>query len=338
MALSSRIRLARNLAPYAFPPVCTSDVAERVCDELNSVLSQEFPEWSVFEVSSLPLSKRALLFEQHLISPMLAQKNTRTLVAFPPGGRFSLMVNEEDHLRLQVLLPGLCLTEAWPIIEQVEKRLEQNLEFAYHRRFGYLTSCLTNLGTGLRASAMLHLPALAWFNALPNLMQQISGVGLTIRGLYGEGSHPEGHFLQISNQITLGPPETDIATKVQSVAQHLVYSERQARGSLMSTYRQQIEDAVWRAWGILSNARLLGSKEATEQLSLVRLGVLLDLIPHLDNGKLLRLLVGMRPGNLQENTGRELTPAERDWARAQHIRSVLAQGTEGSEGSEADTS
>ncbi len=327
VVLSTRIRLARNLSAHPFPPVSDAEVAGQVCREVQQALAREYPHWKRLEVSSLPMAQRALLFEQHLISPHLAQKLVPTMVAFSETGRFSLMVNEEDHLRLQVLLPGSALQKAWPAIEEVEKRLERQLDFAYHRRFGYLTSCLTNLGTGLRASVMLHLPALSWFNAIPNISRQIASVGLTARGLYGEGSQAEGHFLQISNQVTLGPKEVDIANKVESVAQHLVSSERQARGSLLTGYRNRIEDSVWRAWGVLTSARLLGSAEATEQLSLVRLGALLDLLPDLDPNRLLRLLIAIRPGNLQEAAGRELLPEERDWVRAEQVRRALTEAT-----------
>lgn len=323
VVLATRIRLARNLADLPFPSMANenalAEVVHRVGQCLSTVQGVEF-----HDLSRLSQAHLCLLVERHLISPAFYSYVRPRGLGLDTPRQLSLMINEEDHLRLQFLYPGLQLMDAWHRADQLDTDLDRVLHFAHDRQFGFLTSCLSNVGTGLRASAMLHLPALAWFNALPQIVGQVQQVGLTMRGLYGEGTAPDGNLMQISNQVTLGQREIDILTKVQGVAEHLVESELQARQQLLERYRLQLEDQVWRCLGILRTARLMESGEALRHLSMVRLGLDTGLLPAtISRADLTRLLVRLRPANLQFEAQQELSSADRDQRRAAVLRQTL---------------
>ncbi len=322
VVFSTRVRLARNLAPHPFPTARNVDSLQQVADQVGPVLeaSAKLPYRSVTDLNSLD---KALLRERHLISPAFCETQLPAGLGLAESGAISIMVNEEDHLRIQLMGPGLRLYEVWSDADELDRLLDQELSFAFDPQFGFLTSCVSNVGTGLRASAMLHLPGLAWFNALDQIVAQVSQVGLTLRGTFGEGTRPEGNLVQISNQLTLGPRETDIIAKVNGVAQHLVQSELSARAQLLAQYRAQVEDRVWRCYGLLKNARMMESAEALAHLSMVRLGHDLELLPPLEPSVLKRLLVRIRPANLQFETERELGAVERDQVRAGLLRQSM---------------
>ena len=323
VVLSSRIRLARNLEGYPFPPTSSSSILSDVL-ALFVDRAGQLPDHSVLDMYRVHPLEAQLLVERHLISPNFAGSNRPRALVLSQDSRISIMINEEDHLRLQCLVPGLQFQEAWRQASGVEEFLAQELNFAFDEQFGYLTSCPSNVGTGLRASAMLHLPGLAWINALENVFHQVGQLGLTVRGLYGEGSQSAGHLVQVSNQVTLGPNEEEIITKLTTVCEQLIQYECSARHQLLKEQRLILEDRCWRSLAILREARLLESNEAMQHLSMLRMGVDLQLIPSLSIGLLNEMLVRIRPAGLQMESGHELGPGERDVVRARMIREMLS--------------
>jgi len=323
IVLSSRIRLARNLEGYPFPtlgrPAPLADVLALLASR-----ARKLPNFTSLDMYRLHPLETHLLVERHLISPAFAASNLPRSLFLSDDSQLSLMFNEEDHLRLQCLLPGLQLEEAWTRAAATEDFLAQELNFAFDEQFGYLTSCPSNLGTGLRASAMLHLPALAWLQALESIFQQVSQLGLTVRGIYGEGSPASGHLVQVSNQVTLGPGETEIVAKIEAVCQQLIQYECNARQQLLREQRLPLEDRCWRSLSILREARILESQEAMEHLSMLRLGVDLQILPGIPLESLNEILVRIRPAGLQMESGHELSPPERDVVRARLLREFLA--------------
>lgn len=323
VVLSTRVRLARNLEGYPFPPCSRpsqlSDVLALLTDR-----ARQLNQYTLLDMYRVHPLEAQLLVERHLISPNFATSNLPRGLVLSQDSRISLMLNEEDHLRLQCLLPGLQIQECWRQAATVEDFLGVALNFAFDDQFGYLTSCPSNVGTGMRASAMLHLPGLAWIHALESVVQQVAQLGLTVRGLYGEGSASSGHLVQVSNQVTLGPREEEILTKLQAVCEQLIHYECSARKQLMTEQRLLLEDRCWRSFAILREARLLESAEAMEHLSMVRLGVDLKLLPEVPLALLNDLLVRIRPAGLQMESGHELSPGERDVVRARLVRGALS--------------
>lgn len=321
--ISSRLRLARNLKGFLFPHACRRENLLAVRSEAITCLRDAVSNWHWQLLENSDERELQVLRERHLLSPQMNSNRPGTAIAISPSGQLSVMVNEEDHLRLQSLSPGLSLLADWPRLVALDRRLEERIDFAFHHHLGYLTSCLSNVGTGLRASVMLHLPALAWFNAVGDMIPRINAVGLTARGTQGEGSAFQGHFLQVSNQVTLGATEEEIIEQVTSVTDHFIQSERQARETLLAEHRLRVSDSVWRSWGIVENARLISVEEATEHLSLLRLGGLLGLLPAIETSVAFRLLVGIRPGHLEKLHERRFSAMDCDAARADYLRSTL---------------
>lgn len=323
VVLSSRIRLARNLEGYPFPPSCRpgslTDVLTLITDRASRM-----SDYTVLDMNRVHPIEAHLLVERHLISPAFASSTRPRSLVLSPDSRIALMCNEEDHVRLQCLVPGLQFEEAWRLAGEVEEFLAQGLTFAFDEQFGYLTSCPSNAGTGLRASAMLHLPGLAWINALENIFQQVGQLGLTVRGLYGEGTQSAGHLVQVSNQVTLGPSEEEIVNKINAVCEQIIQYECSARRQLMNEQRLLVEDRCWRSLAILREARLLESNEAMQHISMLRMGVDLQLLPALPLALLNEMLVRIRPAGLQMESGHELAPGERDVVRARLLRQMLA--------------
>jgi len=262
-------------------------------------------------------------------SPESASLDASTLAAegaavvLPPASPVSVMVNEEDHLRLQVLVSGLDLHEAWNQIDLLDEELGQYLPYAFHPEFGFLTSCPTNVGTGLRASVLLHLPGLVLTKEIGKVLQGLSQVGLTFRGLFGEGSEVVGNFFQISNQTTLGKTEEDLVDQLDAMVRQVIQVELQARHRLLSHAGAVTEDKVWRGYGLLRYARSLSFEELMNLLSGVRLGVSLKLLPGLRVYALNKVMMFTQPAHLEEAAGRALSPAERDAHRAAYVRRIL---------------
>ncbi|MGE5370532.1 MAG: protein arginine kinase [Solirubrobacterales bacterium] len=325
IAVSSRVRLARNLSVFPFPNLLRDEqtareVVRRIQDALTGAAGLE-----MITFDQLGRLDRQILLEKHLISPEFAERELPLYgVILDEAGSISVMINEEDHLRIQCLLPGLQIESAHRCADQVDNLLEANLEFAFDERRGYLTACPTNVGTGMRASVMLHLPAITMTNQQGAIFSNIVHLGLAVRGLYGEGTQAVGNLYQISNQVTLGQSEYDIIGNLWTVAYHLIEQERNIRERLQHEMRYQLEDRVWRAYGLVTNARMITSNEALAMLSDVRLGVDLGILPPVSLKSLNELIIGIRPAHLMRAAIREMSSQERDLARAEIIKQKLA--------------
>lgn len=326
IVLSSRIRLARNLANMPFPHRMSDDEGAAMVEQVERALKSLDEGWHINfrRLSDLKPLERQVLMEKHLVSPLLVQGPIRfEAVAVDDREGISIMVNEEDHLRLQVLLPGLQLEEAWRVANGLDDMLERELDFACDETRGYLTAWPTNLGTGLRASVMLHLPALVMTRQAQQVFTTLAQVGIVVRGLYGEGSDSRGNIFQISNQVSLGLTEEELTHNLSVVAQQIVGRERNAREHLRANASLFLADRVGRAWGILTNARIMTSDEALTLLSDVKLGTDLGLSEHPLPHGFAQLTLMTRPSFLQEEAGRELSPDERDEIRARTLRTHL---------------
>jgi len=326
IVFSSRVRLARNLKDLVFPPWAKNSVLKNVSETvLNAVKkSNYFKDAYVVNMSELGLRERSFLLERHLISVEFTESKDYRFLVVQKGETISLMINEEDHLRLQSILSGLQIMEAWRLSDKVDDELGRNLNYAFLPQLGFLTTCPTNTGTGMRASCMVHLPGLVITRRINDLLKNISQLGLVARGLYGEGTESQGDFFQISNQVTLGLREEEIVDNVERVTRQVVEQEKKAREILLKRNGTQLIDRVGRAYGILTNAHMISSKEAIELLSKLRLGVSLHLLPEFSMGVLNELLFLIGPAQLQVMSERDLNPLSRDKLRAKIIREKLS--------------
>ncbi|HEY4551732.1 MAG TPA: protein arginine kinase [Bacillaceae bacterium] len=325
--LSSRIRLARNLKNYKFPTLFSNEEAGEIINKINDILQtgafQPYGSMEFLQVDELKSLQKRVLVEKHLISPRLAEQSSHGAVLLSDNEDISIMINEEDHIRIQCLFPGLQIAEALERANAIDDILEKHVDYAFDEDLGYLTSCPTNVGTGLRASVMLHLPALILTRQMNRVIPAINQLGLVVRGMYGEGSEALGNIFQISNQITLGKSEEDIVGDLTSVVEQIIAQERSAREALVKTSNIQLEDRVFRSYGVLANSRIIETKEAAECLSDVRLGIDTGYIKHLSRNILNELMILTQPGFLQQYAGGPLRPAERDIRRALLIRERL---------------
>lgn len=328
IVISSRVRLARNLNVLPFPHLLDTETGGKVMKEIKAAWAKskdpELKKMDMVTFNQLPTLDRQILVEKHLISPEHAQSDQsfRGLLVNNDGS-LAIMLNEEDHIRIQCFLPGLQVAQCYEKAQQIDDDLEKTLNFAFDERRGYLTSCPTNVGTGMRASVMLHLPALAISGQLSRVMQSIGQLGMTVRGLYGENTEAVGNFFQVSNQITLGQTEEDIINNLTDIAGQIIAQERLTRQQMKKELRYQLEDRIGRAYGILTNARMITSNEALAHLSDVRLGVDLGIIKELKPFALNELIVALRPAHLQKKAGKEMDAAERDIKRAEVIKERL---------------
>ncbi|MGG1678372.1 protein arginine kinase [Neobacillus sp. NRS-1170] len=327
IVLSSRIRLARNFNEYRFPTLFSHEEAKGIILEIEEILKtsplQKFGQMELLEIDEIqPLQKRVLV-EKHLISPHLAEDSPYGAVLLTENEEVSIMINEEDHIRIQCLFPGMQLSEALDAANEIDDWLESNIQYAFDEKHGYLTSCPTNVGTGLRASVMMHLPGLMLTQQINRIIPAIHQLGLVVRGIYGEGSEALGNIFQISNQITLGKSEEDIGRDLMGVVSQLISQERSAREALRKTSNIQLEDRVFRSLGVLSNSRIIESNEAAKCLSDVRLGIDMGYINDMPKTILNELMILTQPGFLQQYAGGPLRPHERDIRRAALIRERL---------------
>ncbi|MGO4890087.1 protein arginine kinase [Anaerobacillus sp. MEB173] len=324
IVLSSRIRFARNLEDYPFPLVSNMDESKKVItyidEQLNGKVYDHFGPFELLYIDEIKANQKRVLVEKHLISPHLAEQSKHGGVLLSEDESVSIMVNEEDHLRIQCLFPGFQLNEGLVLASGIDDWIEEKVTYAFDEKRGYLTSCPTNVGTGLRASVMMHLPALVITQQMNRILPAINQLGLVVRGIYGEGSEALGNVFQISNQITLGKSEEDIVEDLRGVVMQLVQQERSARESLLQTSKLQLEDRVYRSYGILAYSRTIESKEATQRLSDVRLGIDLNLIEGVSANILNELMILTQPGFLQQFAGEILAPEQRDERRAALIR------------------
>jgi len=326
VVISSRIRLARNLAGMPFLTQCAPDQLRDLEQRLRErVLAAGIaPEVLYVDIDAASELDRQLLVERHLISRQHAGASHPRGVAVTGDETTAIMVNEEDHLRIQVLRSGLDLAEAVEEINRIDDRLEDCLDYAFHSRYGYITACPTNVGTGLRVSVMLHLPALKMTGEIEKAFRAASDMRLAIRGLYGEGTEASGDFFQVSNQTTLGKTEEQIVSEfLHELVPHFIEYERQARASLLARRSVAIDDKAQRSVALLRAARLIGSEEAMYLLSLLRLGVNLHRVDDVDTKTVNELFLLAQPAHLQRLLNRELSPQQRDEARAALLRQRL---------------
>jgi len=324
--LSTRVRLARNLADTVFPHAMREDEAKSVEDRVSGCLKDfalEGDKLVYLPLKELSPVERKVMVEKHLISPVFGEVGKAGGVALSESHKVSIMINEEDHLRIQVLFPGNNLGESLRLAGIIDDHLDGCLNLAYKEKFGYLTSCPTNVGTGLRVSVMVHLPALVFTNRVQSVLAALSPLGLAVRGLYGEGSRAYGNIFQISNQITLGKSEEDTLNHLEAVTGQLVEHELQAREVLKKEAQIIIEDKVWRARGTLENARLLNSEETLSLLSEDRLGIDMEILPKVTAG-FVSLLVNSLQGCLQYQTNRSLEGQTINLERANFLRQLYA--------------
>jgi protein arginine kinase len=333
IVISSRIRLARNLAEFPFIRRCNEQDRLMIERLLREKLSHEpeLADTSFVDVHQLSTLDRQFLVERQLISRELSDGDGPRGVLIDSNERFSVMVNEEDHLRVQVINSGLDLHSAWERINRIDDLIEERVTYAFNERLGYLTACPTNVGTGMRVSVMLHMPALVLTRQIEKVFRGLQKINLAVRGLYGEGSQAMGDFYQISNQITLGRREDELISQVAEVVPVMIDYERKAREFLIKEGHKDLHDRVSRAYGILCTAQTISSEETMMLLSSVRMGVNLGLIEELEIPTINQLFLHTQPAHLQKIRGLELDTADRNIERALYLQRHLRQGRTGGE-------
>lgn len=327
VVLSSRIRLARNLRDIPFPHYADEKKLEEVIHLTEKALNlpPDDTRLQMIRLDALDQLERMVMVEKHLISPNLVKHPAHRGVALRDDECLAIMINEEDHLRIQTMLSGLQLNKAWQLADAIDDHLEASLDYAFDEQRGYLTACPTNVGTGLRASVMVHLPALGMVDQVKKVLAALAHVGLNVRGIYGEGTESVGNLYQISNQVTLGHSEEDLVGKLVSLTRQVVEQEKSVRQVLLKESSMQLENKVYRAYGLLTQSRLLTSHEAMLLLSDLLLGVDTGILPTARPQAVKELILLIRVAILQQLIGKELEPGERDYYRAMVIREHLKQ-------------
>lgn len=325
IVVSTRIRLARNILKYPFPNRMTIEQKNMATKEIedtilnsNSTLSNEFITYHINEMSDVD---KQVLLEKHLISPDLLKKND-SAVMISKDDSMSIMIMEEDHLRLQIILGGYCLDEAYETANRVDDVIDEHLKYAFDKDFGYLTSCPTNTGTGLRASVMMHLPALTMTDNIQRIISSAGKLGIEVRGLYGEGSVAYGSLYQISNRVTLGISEREIIENVKNIVTQIRELERDARNKILENNREYLEDKFYRAYATLKFARIITSNEAKSLISDVIMGKNMGILNDI-NENLIELMILVEPASVENMAKMRLSPQQRDYERAKLIREKL---------------
>lgn len=343
IVLSTRVRLARNLQGHAFGLRSRVNDREAVLGQVRTIAKDAafLPGATLWELAQLPHRTQRILFERRLVSEELVggvkgPPARGSAVLLSGTAPLSVMVNEEDHLRIQSLLSGLRLQDAWDLVDRLDEELGAELPLAYHHEFGFLTSCPTNVGTGLRASVLMHLPGLVLTKEIGQVLKGLNQVGITFRGLYGEGSEVVGNFFQVSNQTTLGKTEEDLVDHLDRIVRQVIQYEEQARQVLLKEAARVTEDKIWRAYGLLRYARSLSFEELVNLLSGVRLGTSLKLLPELRVYTLNKIMIYSQTAHLEQAAGRDLPPPECDAHRASYVRRILSR--EGVVSSDEDSS
>lgn len=319
--ISTRIRLARNVDGLPFPHKLTEMPARQIIDRVSQAVAP-VDRFSRYDMSNISALESTILQEKHLISPDLLKGSPFGSVLISADENVSIMVNEEDHIREQVILSGLSLDQAYDRVNKIDDVLSKNIKFAYNNRFGYLTACATNLGTGMRASVMMFLPALSINKMMDACINDVGRLNMTVRGVYGEGSAADGYLYQISNQRTLGINERDILESVKNAINHIVEAELRAR-QLLRRDESELKDKIYRAYGIASNAYKLSTEEAMRLLAMIRLGDYYDYIEIADLDEYQKLITNCQPANMQWMGGKNMSAAERDVMRARYVASAL---------------
>ncbi len=326
IVMCSRIRLARNLATYPFINRASRSEKSDIEREVKNAIADAKADLHYVDVHSLNPLDRQFLVERQLISRELMSSEGPRGVAIGPEENVSIMVNEEDHLRIQVMHSGLSLPDVWDQINQLDDRLEETLDYAFSPQLGYLTACPTNVGTGIRVGVLLHLPALVQTKDIDKVFRALHKINLAVRGLYGEGTQAFGDFYQISNQQTLGKSELEIIRTLSDVVPQIIEYERRARKDLIEKRRQHLHDQVSRAYGVLKTAHTISSEETMHLLSSVRMGINLGLIDDLEIPTVNELFIHTQPAHLQKIQGRHLEVDDRNIARATYLRNRLTNG------------
>jgi len=326
IVMSSRVRLARNLKGAAFPGWAKKAERIKTLEAIRPAIESlpQMEDCFSETMDNLTLLDKNILVERHLISREHAAKNAGSGLVINREETLCVMINEEDHLRMQALRPGLQLKQAWQAIDQADSRLEKKLEFAFTPEMGYLTACPTNLGTGIRVSAMLHLPGLVLAEQINQIIQAVNKLGLAVRGLHGEGTEALGNVFQVSNQMTLGENEADIVERLNKVLSQLIEHEENTRAMLLDKKPKVVFNHIGRAYGILANAHSISSKETMNLLSLMRLGADIGLFPEVERGLVDELFIVTQPAHLQKKFSEKLGAEERDLLRADMLRERLS--------------
>jgi protein arginine kinase len=325
IVMSSRVRLARNVRDAAFPGWAKKPERVKILEMIRPAV-ESLPEMKgAFSeaMDNLGALDKQILVERHLISREHAAKSSGSGLVLNREESFCVMINEEDHLRMQALRPGLQLRQAWGAIDHLDSELEKKLDYAFDNELGYLTACPTNLGTGIRVSAMLHLPGLVLGEQINPIIQSVNKLGLAVRGLYGEGTEALGNVFQVSNQMTLGETEATIVERLEKVLAQIIEHEENARQTLMEKKPKVVFNHIGRAYGILANAHSISSKETMNLLSLMRLGVDMGLFPGAERSLVDELFILTQPAHLQKQFSDKLSAEERDLLRADMVRERL---------------
>lgn len=327
IVLSSRIRLARNFANITYPLRAEHEKLEEIREffqqEYEHQSFENYKDFTLVSIRDLTDIEKRVLVEKHLISPLLTKNSKSSAALISKNEQASIMINEEDHLRIQLYLPGLQLQKALEKVFKIDDWVEEKVNYAFDETKGYLTSCPTNVGTGMRASVMMHLPALVMTKQLNRMAPAINQLGLVIRGIYGEGSEALGNVFQISNQITLGQTEEEIVEDLYGVVSQLIEHERHARNQILKQSGKRLEDRIYRSYGVMEYSRIIETKEASRCISNVRLGIDLGVIQNVSKNILNELMILIQPGFLQQYAKRTLSASERDVFRASLIRERL---------------
>lgn len=329
VVVSSRVRFARNLKDLPFPHLMNDNHKAELFQKAKKAIESEGPasemEKLIFlELKDMSELERKMLVEKHLISLEHAE-NASGAVIFSQDQSISIMVKEEDHLRIQSILPALRFDEGLKLVNHIDDLMEKNMDYAFHEKYGYLTSCPTNVGTGMRASAMMHLPGLVLGKQVNRVLMVLSQVGLVVRGIYGEGTEPLGNLFQVSNGTAMGRSEEEVISHLQSVVKQIIEQERMAREKLFNNNKARLEDRVFRAEGLLKNSRLMSSEEALNLLSDLKMGIDLGIIDSISKKTYYQLLVTIQPAFLQfsSNNNKEMNSITRDEKRSEMIRKLL---------------
>ncbi|TJX13262.1 protein arginine kinase [Tissierella creatinini] len=325
VAISTRIRIARNLKDFDFPLYLNIEDADKLTNTVLDTMKESFDDnYKFFRIRDLSVKERLMYMEEHLISPELTRQIDKSSFLLRGDEKATIMINEEDHLRIQTLLSGLNLDAAWRLCSEIDDKLESKLNYAYDSDLGYLTACPTNVGTGMRASVMLHLPCLSIINHMNSLTEAIRKLGLTVRGLYGEGTEASGNLYQVSNQTTLGQTEEEIINKLNKIIIQIVGKERNVRKYLKEKKGFELEDKIYRSFGILKHSRLMSSKEAMNHLSALKLGFDCGYLLNDSGINIIELMIEIMPATMQKKLNVDLDKNERDKIRAEIIRNHLS--------------
>ncbi|MEO0083651.1 MAG: protein arginine kinase [candidate division WOR-3 bacterium] len=343
IVLTSRVRYARNLANYPFPKKASDEQLNEILKIINTAINKNESLAEIFNapnsinIEKLTPLQTEFLIERHLISfdfIQYARKRnskehslSKQAVYINQDETISLMVNEEDHLRFQVISPGINFAKGLQILDEIDNNLEASLKYAYSQQYGFLTACPSNVGTGLRASVLIHLPGLVLTKEIEKVLRAIWHIGYSVRGFYGEGTETRGYFFQISNTVTLGVSEQEIIEGIEKVSNQIIDYEKRARDFLLKNTKTEIEDKIYRAYAILKSARLISSEEALNLLATVRLGIATGVITNLPLNEINKIMLLIRPANLQIFYNQEMAPHERDEKRAALIRELLSEIT-----------